>query len=397
MNIFSADLTQSLFAAAFQRAAQLESLANNALKKGIDRYIEKDYEGAAKEFKRAIGLAPNSLYAPDAADYLASAYIQLGDTENSIKAYQTAIQLNPYRDDMQIKLGNLYYAEERYQEAEEAYKEAVRINPIADNYYALGQVYLITDRAVEAENQFNEVLRLEPDSPNGNFGIGLALSQQERYEDAIRQFEEAIEIKEDFYDAYAEMGYAYADLGDMEKAQDLVHFLELQEEYDLADTLSRYMYKVDPPKFAFAQSVGTFPFLMTAKTPLSALDSYLADANASKTFTMVIQFDKEMDRESIENVANWQITRATGQGPGQAYNFGLAVPSTEITITPIPDSVYYNEKNLTATIFFKIQQNAAADGTLDPLHIEFKFNGKDIFGYEMNPDHDQFTGFSGSF
>jgi tetratricopeptide (TPR) repeat protein len=397
MDIFNADLTQSLFIAASQQSLQLESLTNNALKKGIDRYIEKDYEGAAKDFKRAIGLAPNSLYAPDAADYLASAYIQLGDTENAIKAYQTAIQLNPYRDDMQIKLGNLYYAEERYQEAEEAYKEAVRINPIANNYYALGQVYLITDRAVEAENQFNEVLRLAPDSPNGNFGIGLALSQQERYEDAIRQFEEAIEINEDFYDAYAEMGYAYADLGDIDKAQDLVHFLELQEEHDLADTLSRYMYKVDPPKIAFAQSMGTFPFLMTSKTPLSALDSYLADANASKTFTMVIQFDKEMDRESIENVANWQITRATGQGPGQAYNFGISVPSTEITITPIPDSVYYNEKNLTATIFFKVQQNAAADGTLDPLHIEFKFNGKDIFGHEMNPDHDQFTGFSGSF
>jgi tetratricopeptide (TPR) repeat protein len=397
MNIFNADLTTSLFAAVYQRTAQLESLANNAIKNGIDRYIEKDYEGAAKEFKRAIGLAPNSSYAPDAADYLANSYIKLGQTEDAVKAYQTAIRLNPFRDDMHIKLGNLYYAEEKYQEAEKAYQEAVRINPAANNHYALGQVYLATERYTEAENRFNEVLRLTPDSPNGNFGIGQALSMQERYEDAIRQFEEAIEKDAELYDAHVEMGYAYADMGDMEAAQDLVHYLELQEQDDLADTLSRYMYKVDSPKIMFAQSAGTFSFLMAPKTPLSALNTYLATADASKTFTMVLQFDKEMERESVENVANWQITRTTGYGPGQAYKFGLPIPSTEVTPSPVPQSVYYDEDKLTATVFFNVRQNASADGTIDPMHIEFKFSGKDIFGYEMDPDHDQFTGFSGSF
>jgi tetratricopeptide (TPR) repeat protein len=397
MDIFNADLTQALFAATFQRTAQLESLANNALKNGIDRYIEKDYEGAAKEFKRAIGLAPNSSYAPDAADYLANAYLKLDKTDEAVKAYQNAIRLNPFRDDMHIKLGNLYYAEEQYEEAEKSYQEAVRINPAANNYYALGQVYLATERYTEAENQFNEVLRLTPDSPNGNFGIGQALSMQERYEDAIRQFEEAIEKDAELYDAHVEMGYAYADMGDMEAAQDLVHYLELQEQDDLAETLSRYMYKVDTPKIMFAQSAGTFSFLMAPKTPLSALNTYLATADASKTFTMVLQFDKEMDRESVENVANWQITRTSGYGPGQAYNFGLPIPSTEITLSPVPQSVYYDEDKLTATVFFNVRQNASADGTIDPMHIEFKFSGKDIFGYEMDPDHDQFTGFSGSF
>jgi Flp pilus assembly protein TadD len=396
MDVFSVDLTQSLFAATLQRPAQLETLANEALKSGIDRYIAKDYEGAVKEFKRAIGLGSNSEFAPDAADYLANAYLQLGDTESALDAYKTAIRLNPFRDDMHGKLGNLYYAEGRYNEAEDAYKEAVRINPSANNYYALGQVYLSTERYTEAETQFNEVLRLEPESPNGNFGIGLALSMQGRYENAIHQFEQALEIREDFYDAYAEIGYAYADLGEMDKAQDIVDFLETQEEDTLADTLSRYMYKVDPPKMMFAQSASTFPFLMAPKTPLSALDSYLADPNTSKTFSMVIQFDKEMDRESVENVMNWQIGRTIGQGPGQAYNFSLPIPSTEITVTPLPDSVYYNEDKLTATVFFKIQQNASADGTIDPLHIEFKFIGKDSFGYEMDPNYDQFTGFSGA-
>jgi uncharacterized protein HemY len=37
-------------------------------------------------------------------------------------------------------------------------------------------------------------------------------------------FKTAISKKSDFYDAYAEMGYAYADLGEMELAQEVVDF-----------------------------------------------------------------------------------------------------------------------------------------------------------------------------
>jgi hypothetical protein len=48
-----------IFSATIQQSAQLESLANNALSKGIDLYTRQDYEGAIKEFRRSIGLAPN--------------------------------------------------------------------------------------------------------------------------------------------------------------------------------------------------------------------------------------------------------------------------------------------------------------------------------------------------
>jgi Flp pilus assembly protein TadD len=396
MDLLNVDFTQQLFASMNQQSSQLESLANNALQSGIDRYMAKDYEGAVKEFKRSIGLAQNSSYAPDAADYMANAYIQLGDTEGALKAYQTAIQLNPYRDDMQGKLGNLYYAEGRYQEAESAYMKAVRINPTGDNYYALGQAYLTMDQYSQAETQFNEIIRLEPDSPIGNFGLGQALNMQERHEDAILQFEQAIAIQEDFYDAYAEIGYAYADLGEMDKAQEMVDFLGDADEAVLADALSRYMYRVDPPKLMFAYSASSLPYQAGINTPLYFLDTYLNNADASKTFTMVFQFDKEMDRESVENIANWQIGRAVGNGPGHAYNYGLPIPETEVTLSPLPQNVYYDSESLTATVYFKIQQNASADGTIDPSHIEFKFTGKDIFGLSMNAKFDQFTGFSGS-
>ena len=110
---------------------------------------------------------------------------------------------------------------------------------------------------------------------------------------------------------------------------------------------------------------------------------------------MKFQFDKEMDRESVENVLNWNIGRSTQSGPGQAYNFGRPIPDTETTLYPFPKHVYYDADNLTATVYFSIRQNEAGDATIDPNHIEFKFSGEDAYGYKMDPKYDQFMGFSG--
>jgi tetratricopeptide (TPR) repeat protein len=225
--------------------------------------------------------------------------------------------------------------------------------------------------------------------------MGLAYGRQGKHEEAIRQFQQAINLDGNLYDAYAEMGYAYADMGEMESAQSMVDTLERLDQEDLADTLSRYMYKVDPPKMLYASSSSAFPFPLGMGTPLVALNSYLMNANASKSLSITIQFDKQMDLDSIQNPVNWQIRRATGQGPGQAYNFGLPIPSTEIALPPIPDAVTWDPDSLTATVYFTVTQNAAANGTIDPSHIEFTFSGKDVYGLKMNPKADQFSGFSG--
>ncbi|MEJ2729252.1 MAG: tetratricopeptide repeat protein [Deltaproteobacteria bacterium] len=135
-----------IFSATIPQSAQLESLANNALSKGIDLYRQQDYEGAIREFRRSIGLAPNSTHSADASSYMANAYMALGDTDGAIKAYKDAVRRSPDRDDIYISLGNIYFSDGRYDEAAEAYEKAVRIWSSSDNHYALGQAYLNSGR-----------------------------------------------------------------------------------------------------------------------------------------------------------------------------------------------------------------------------------------------------------
>jgi Flp pilus assembly protein TadD len=392
--ISNASISDNLFSATLTQSNGLEGLANAALQRGINAYTNGDYEKAVDEFKRSAGLGRNSSYGADAAQYLAMSYSHLEDPDNAVKAYQTAIQIDPSRDDIHVKLGNLYFSQGKYEDARTEYAAAVRLNPSTANRYSLGQAYIELGRFSDAETQYSEIQRLAPQEAGGYLGMGLTYSREGKQEEAIDQFKNAISKKSDLYDAYAQIGYTYADMGDMDSAQNMVDTLKGLDQTGLADTLRQHMTKVDPPKMVFADAASAFPFSLGKGTPLVALNSYLMKPNATKTLSITIQFDKEMEPDSIENPANWQISRAAGQGPGQAYNFGLPISPNEVKLPAVPSTVTWDADNLTATVYFSVTQNAASNATIDPSHVEFKFSGKDIDGLQMNPKFDQFSGFN---
>ncbi len=393
MDLLYGVTADDLFVNSFQQQYQLEALSNQALSKGIDLYTKNDYEGATKEFKRAINLNPTSDYSVDATKYLAQSYLKLEKTDKAIEAYQDTLKRKPDRDDLQLELGNVLYANDRYEEAVQAYQRAVDINPSSKNRFSLAQGQMQTGQYESARETFNTVIRMEPYSAHGYLGLGQAYAKEGEYDRAMEQFEKAIGKQSDYYEGYAEMGYAYADMGEIDEAQELVEFLEGKDD-DLSALLNGYINKVEPPKMLLAWGTSSFRYTNSFQTPISAMDSYFETADASKSMNIKILFNKDMDRHSVENPLNWNISRAQGSGPVQTYNFGQSIPDTEISIEPIPDFILYDAESKTATISFTIQQNSMADGTIDPSHIIFKFNGEDTEGIKIDSDHDEFSGFS---
>jgi len=384
-----------LFAITANQAEQMTALSNQALSSGIDKYVNGDYEGAVVDFKRAFGLDPYAEYAIDAIKYRAMAHQSLGETEKAIDTYEEGLRVHGYRDDLHVGLGNLLIGEGRTGEAIESYESAVRVYDDPNNRFSLGQAYLKAGRYDDAANQFGKVIKHEQYSRNGYYGMGQVYSAQKNYTKAIEQFEQAIHKDSTFYDAYTEMGYAYADAGNMKEAEKIQSFLEA-EGSSLSSLLDAYIGKATKPKIMLAYADSTFPYYMPSRSNVSALNSYMANANASQTFSIRFQFNKEMDRDSIENVMNWTIRRSDKSGPGMRYNMGLSVPETEASISAIPTGVYYDEKRFTATVRFDIHQNSEANATIDPSHLLFAFTGEDSDGNTMDPEFDEFMGFSKS-
>ena len=104
---------------------------------------------------------------------------------------------------------------------------------------------------------------------------------KKKYSDAVDQFERAFEKDDEFYDAFAEIGYTYADAGEIDKAKLILADLDDMDE-DLAGTLESYITTSRPlPKCSFAWASSSFHYYLPAKTPVAALNDYLANANSS--------------------------------------------------------------------------------------------------------------------
>jgi len=385
----------AIFDALSNQQEGMENLSNQFLQTGIDEYLNEDYEKAAKSFEAAINLAPYSDYNIESTKYLVQTYLKLEETDKAIETYQAAIQRNPNADTLRASLGQLFYSEERYDEAAEQYRGAVQVNPSATNRYSYGEALIKVGNYGEAEYQFNQVKRLDPESYAGDYGLGKMYAQDEQYDKAIEHFQKALNLEPTFYDALAEIGYTYADMGEIEKAREVEEKLENLDE-DLSLLVGNYIDEKEPPKIAFAFASSSFPYNSPKNYQVAAIDAYLENAGAEASVTMEFLFTKEMDPTSIQNRLNWNISRASSGNIAETYNFGDEILSTEITLDPYPDYVIYDKDSLTATVGFTIRQNETSDGTIDPSHIVFKFDGEDIYGVAMDPNNDEFSGFSRS-
>ncbi len=399
MDIFNVS-SDSLFTFSAQNNAQKETFSQRMLSTGLDQFASKQYELAIGNFKRAVSMAPTSDAALNAYDYMARAQLTQGDTEAAIASYTKALKIAPKRDDLHMQLGKIFTTLDRYDEAREQYELAVKYNPSAANRYALGQGYLGAGQFSDAIQQFEQVRQQGPKEPFGYFGLGQAYARQGDHNAAIRAFQSAIAIQYDYLDAYSEMGYAFVDSGQMDQANDVVDALNTMSPNDtsLANSLSQYIYEKARPKMTSVYTSDLYsPFISSLgpRTSLNGLSSYLANAGDEHTFAMVFQFNKPMDFASVENVFNWSIARASGTGRADGYNYDMMLPASEVTPPPRPMAVYYNRQEQTATVLFNLRQNETANGTLDPSHINFTFNGKDAVGLSMDKSADMYSGFSG--
>ncbi len=94
----------------------------------------------------------------------------------------------------------------------------------------------------------------------------------------------------------------------------------------------------------------------------------------------------------MRTTTNWSITKAAG-GEGGLYNHGsYRDASRQVGILPTPISVVYDPDQQTATVYFRVRQNAAGDGLIDPSHWVFQFFGTDAAGNPMDRRGDQYNG-----
>jgi len=391
VNTIGSDTIDALFSANLRQQDLVDALSNSALSRGINFYQQGNYDAAVKEFQRSIALSPNSSYTQNSYHYLVQSLLKLNRTDDAIKAYKQAIRLDPTNGSYHANLGNIYFSVDRYDDAAAEYKAAVRIDPTSTlNWYSLGQAYMQAGNYAGAEQAFKTIKAQSPH--DAMFALGQTYRRMGRYDDAVYELKSAITKDRGFGYAYFELGLVYADQKEFDKAQEQASILSSIDQ-SLASRLSSYIYQHKSPKILAAYSTD---FINTygPRTLISDLNPSLTAPNSSKDFTMHFIFSKQMDASTVTSPAYWSITRADGQNRGGAYNWGLPSAPTDVTLSPIPVSVVYDQDSQTADVTFRLTQNASGNATLDPSHLVFAFRGLDAYGEAMDPAADEYSGIS---
>jgi tetratricopeptide (TPR) repeat protein len=110
-------------------------------------------------------------------------------------------------------LGNAYFSAGQLPQAEAEFKKVLDLQPQYPHASAeLGMVYLAEKRPQDAEVTFKQVLAQDSDDVYGNYGMALALADEDKDQAAIEEFKTASRLGAPFAGLDREMGRSYAKL-----------------------------------------------------------------------------------------------------------------------------------------------------------------------------------------
>ena len=369
--------------------SQRSQLAQYAIQNAAKYMQQNKSDEAIKEFKKALAFDSENT---TALSYMGKLQLSTGKNNDAIKTFKDLVRLQPLSVDAHVNLGNAYLQDKQYVESEKNFKKAARldpVNPLAD--YTLGIQYLQTDRLNEAKAQFLKVQKIAPKDGNVYYSLGALYNKEGNYEEAAKNLEKSLTLKKNFPAANYELGVAYNGLGRADDAQGQLKILQ----NSFAPQAEDLKFILNKPKMLYmdTEKNGYFVNLLGAGKPLWMIDPSLITPDATALTSVTIQFNNEMDFSSVVNPQNWTISRANSVEGGY-YNNTMAVPEKEVDILKNPLQVTYNALDRTATLSFRVTQNAAGDATIDPSHLQFTFKGKDAAGREMDQSGNEIDGHS---
>jgi len=161
-----------------------------------------------------------------------------GKYEEAVEAYQEAIKENPDEWSYYFNMGLVYKKMENREKALEAFQKAVELNP--ESYFAnkeSGELLAKSERWSEAKEYYSKAVSLNQDDPDTYYNYGAVLSEIGSAEEALEAFLKTIELDKDYADAYYHAGTIYISQNKMGEAiQCMETFLELSPDHPKAET-----------------------------------------------------------------------------------------------------------------------------------------------------------------
>ncbi len=170
------------------------------------------HDEAIEHYQTAINANPDPIWTSIVCQALGSVYLEIKDNpEAATVLYQTAIVLNPDSDDCHVALGDLYFSQDDYDSAIKAYCDAIKLNPEnAKSYSKCGMALWEKDYMEEALVAYHKAIEIDPEYAVALNNLGVIyLDGIGNVREATELFKQAIKVNADYTLANFNLARAY--------------------------------------------------------------------------------------------------------------------------------------------------------------------------------------------
>jgi tetratricopeptide (TPR) repeat protein len=164
--------------------------------------------------------------------------------DEAIAGYQEFMDKNPHLYQVQLSIGDCYREKGDFAKAIEVYHSVLEHAKLdatlgkemtAKALAGIGNCYLKEGKLAEAQDLFRQSIENSPKDEILAYNVGEIYFSNQAWDDALRYFGLAAEIKPDWPDPYLKLGYVYLNKADNPKAiENFEKFLSLEPEGERA-------------------------------------------------------------------------------------------------------------------------------------------------------------------
>jgi tetratricopeptide (TPR) repeat protein len=156
----------------------------------------------------------------DAYNLLGLVALQTPDKAAAEKSFREAIRWQPNLAEAQSNLATLLTGNHEFEEAKFHFTRALAINPdYADAHHGLGLLLILTNSIPEATAELREAVRLQPTSAQNHDDLADALAAQGQTAQAAEEYKKVLQLKPDQSDAQLGLGLALVQQHKLEEAK----------------------------------------------------------------------------------------------------------------------------------------------------------------------------------
>ncbi len=140
-------------------------------------------------------------------------YSEMGEIEEAISAYQTALKINPRHSESLYNLGNLLKGADHEKEALDMYQKAIEVDPRNSNAYLnIGIIYGRKGQDDKAKEMYHKALQVDPHNAKAYFNLAYMKEKEGNAHEAIDLYSKAIHLDPQNAESYYNLGNVYITL-----------------------------------------------------------------------------------------------------------------------------------------------------------------------------------------